>query len=58
MKYQIINETGDDLCGLWLRWDKFLLDSGKNDWSDETDIFIEDNGEYIGFIRMAATKSK
>jgi len=46
-------------CALWLRWDETLIATGNHgDWDDETDIFKEDleNGEYIGFIRMVATK--
>jgi len=44
-------------CALWLHWERVLL---KYDPSveDETDIFEEDleNGEYMGFIRLVATK--
>jgi len=43
-------------CDLWLRYDLSLLNSGTNSWPDETDYFRKDNGEYIGFIRMVATK--
>jgi len=43
-------------CDLWLRYDLALLNSGTNKWPDETDYFRKDNGEYIGFIRMVATK--
>jgi len=45
-------------CELWLRWDKTSLEYGrKNEWPDETDVFIKDKGEYIGFIRLVATKN-
>ncbi|MCL2159962.1 MAG: methyltransferase domain-containing protein [Oscillospiraceae bacterium] len=53
-------DTADILpngCDLWLRWDKTLIETGNNnDWPDETDIFETDKGEYIGFIRLVATK--
>jgi hypothetical protein len=42
---------------LWLRWDTALIETGNiGNWPDETDIFKTDNGEYIGFIRLVATK--
>jgi len=43
-------------CDLWLYWDTVLQTYGQNQWPDETDIFRMDKGEYIGFIRLAATK--
>jgi len=52
-----IADTLPDGCNLWLHWDTALLASGKNHGPDETDIFKMDNGEYIGFIRLVATKN-
>lgn len=49
-------DTLPDGCSLWLRWDKALLDSGKSKFGDETEFFKMDNGEYMGFIRLVATK--
>ncbi|MCL2396865.1 MAG: class I SAM-dependent methyltransferase [Defluviitaleaceae bacterium] len=52
-------DTADTLpggCDLWLRFDEVLLAHGLHHWGDETDIFKMDKGEYIGFIRLAATK--
>ena len=43
-------------CDLWLRYDTALHNSGMSQWPDETDLQRQDNGEYIGFIRMVATK--
>ena len=39
-------------CDLWLRYDTARLSTGNCRSLDETDIMREDNGEYIGFIRM------
>ena len=44
-----IADTLPDGCALWLRVEK----AGGG---DEADIFEEDGGEYIGFIRLTATK--
>lgn len=49
-------DTLPDGCGLWLHYDKALFDSGKSQFGDETEIFKVDNGEYMGFIRLVATK--
>lgn len=46
-------KNGNDL---WLRYDASLAASGLSRWPDETDIFRQDNGDYISFIRMVATK--
>ncbi|MCL2008185.1 MAG: class I SAM-dependent methyltransferase [Treponema sp.] len=43
-------------CELWLRYDKALFESGKSRWSDESHYFLTDKGEYMGFIRLVATK--
>ena len=51
-----IADTLPDGCALWLRSDKADIEYGKNEWPDETEILIKDNGEYIGFIRLIATK--
>jgi len=52
-----IADTLPSGCDLWLRWDTALQASGTSPWPDETDILRTDNGEYIGFIRMIATKN-
>lgn len=50
-------DTLPDGCGLWLRYEKAFWDSGRsNQWGDETEILRTDNGEYMGFIRLVATK--
>jgi len=49
-------DTIPDGCDLWLYWDTVLHSYGQNQWPDETDIFKMDKGEYIGFIRLVATK--
>lgn len=51
-----VADTMPNGCDLWLRWDTALLEIGKGRWGDETDIFKADRGEYIGIIRLAATK--
>ena len=43
-------------CALWLKWEKALLETNKGRHGDETRFFIEDNGDYMGFIRLVATK--
>ncbi|MCL2285524.1 MAG: methyltransferase domain-containing protein [Firmicutes bacterium] len=50
-----------DGCSLWARWDKVLLGEAKTQQDMEShkadiEILERDNGEYIGFIRMVATK--
>ena len=45
-----------DGCDFWLRWETVLNESGQNKWPDETHIFKMDEGAYIGFIRLVATK--
>jgi len=51
-----VADTLPDGCDLWLRYDTALNSSGMNMWPDETDLQRQDNGEYVGFIRMVATK--
>jgi len=51
-----VADTLPDGCKLWLRYDTALQASGMSRWPDETDIFKKDKGEYIGFIRLVATK--
>ena len=46
-------------CALWLRWDEVLasIDKDSNyDHSVDIKALKEDSGEYIGFIRLVATK--
>jgi cyclopropane fatty-acyl-phospholipid synthase-like methyltransferase len=45
-----------DGCALWLRWEEALVSCGKDPWGDETEVFRQDAGEYMGFIRLVATK--
>ena len=42
-------------CDLWLRYDKAEIARDPSG-EDETDIFETDKGEYIGFVRLVATK--
>ena len=51
-----VADTLPNGCNLWLRWDTVLLETGKNHWGDETEYCRIDNGEYIGLIRLVATK--
>jgi cyclopropane fatty-acyl-phospholipid synthase-like methyltransferase len=41
----------------WLRWEEIKNSLGINRHPDEIDIFKKDKGEYMGFIRMVATKN-
>ena len=50
-------DTMPNGCDLWMRWYMALLESGKSRWGDETEYFRIDNGEYIGLIRLVATKN-
>jgi len=50
-------DTMPNGCDLWLRYDTAMQSSGLSQWPDETDLQRRDNGEYIGFIRMVATKN-
>lgn len=52
-----VADTVPDGCKLWLRWEMASLESGKNHWGDETEYFRIDNGEYMGWIRLVATKN-
>ena len=46
-------------CALWLRYEQAAVEFGPpSSFPDETDVFKQDleNGEYMGFIRLTATK--
>jgi len=47
-------------CALWLRYDQAAVEFGSpSPFPDETHVFKQDleNGEYMGFIRLVATKN-
>ena len=50
------NTIGQILSHLLQRWDETLDSVGKNDVSDEIEYYKIDKGEYMGFIRLVATK--
>ena len=52
-----VADTLPNGCELWLRFDKALYESGKSRWGDESHYFLTDKGEYMGFIRLVATKN-
>lgn len=49
-------DTLTDGCAFWQRWDEACLFAGTNRNPDEIEIFKTDKGEYVGFIRLVATK--
>ncbi|MCL2518698.1 MAG: hypothetical protein FWF15_09065, partial [Oscillospiraceae bacterium] len=51
-----VADTLQDGCALWLRWEEALNSVGKNRHPDEIEIFKQDKGDYMGFIRLVATK--
>jgi len=51
-----IADTLKDGCALWQRWDEVLHSVGKNEAPHEIEYLKTDNGEYMGFIRLVATK--
>jgi len=54
-----VADTLPNGCALWLRYAQAEVEFGPpSPFPDETDIFEEDleNGEYMGFIRLVATK--
>jgi len=51
-----VADTLKDGCAWWLRWEEALVSEGKNRYPDETEIFRKDKCEYMGFIRLVATK--
>jgi len=51
-----VADTLNDGCAFWQRWDEVRLLVGKNDAPDEIEDFKMDKGEYMGFIRLVATK--
>jgi len=51
-----VADTLPDGGALWLRWEEALCLVGKNRYPDESEIFKKDKGEYMGFIRLVATK--
>ncbi|MCL2199322.1 MAG: methyltransferase domain-containing protein [Defluviitaleaceae bacterium] len=51
-----IADTLKDGCALWQRWDETLDSVGKHSAPDEIEDFKRDKGEYMGFLRLVATK--
>ncbi len=51
-----ISDILQDGCALWLRWEEALDSVGKNRHPQEIEVFKKDKGEYMGFIRLVATK--
>ena len=51
-----VADTMPDGCAFWLRWEEALLSIGKNRHPEEIEIYRNDNGEYMGFIRLVGTK--
>ena len=49
-------DTLTDGCNLFLKYDLALKASGDNRWPDDIEVLKNDNGEYIGFIRIIAQK--
>jgi cyclopropane fatty-acyl-phospholipid synthase-like methyltransferase len=52
-----VADTMPDGWLFWQRFDEARLAVGKNDTPDEIEYFKTDKGEYIGFIRLIATKN-
>ena len=53
-------DTADVLnngCALYTRWKETQDIAGLNPWPHDTEILKKDSGEYVGFIRMTATKN-
>jgi len=53
-------DTADILengCALYARWKEAQDTVGKNPWPQDTEILKKDVGEYVGFIRLVATKN-
>ena len=51
-----VADTLQDGWYFWQRWDETLLSAGKNQHPHEIEYFKTDKGEYMGFIRLVATK--
>ena len=49
-------DTMPNGCSYWLQWNEALHAVGKNRHPEEIDIYRNDNGKYMGFIRMIGTK--
>jgi len=49
-----IADTLPNGCNLWLQFD--VAAAGGQNTSDEIKVFMEDKGEYIGFVRLIGTK--
>ena len=52
-----VADTMPDGCLLWLQWNEALHAVGKNRHPDEIEIYRNDNGECMGFIRLVGTKA-
>ena len=53
-----VADTLKDGCAFWQRWDEARLLVGTNRNPDEIEDFKTDKGEYMGFIRLVATKNQ
>ena len=51
-----VADTMPNGCAFWLQWNEELLSVEKNRHPDEIEIYRNDNGEYMGFIRLVGTK--
>jgi len=51
-----VADTLKDGCALWQRWEEACLTVGTNRNPHEIEYIKIDKGEYIGFIRLVATK--
>ena len=51
-----VADTMPDGCAVWLRWHEAKLTVGMHRHPEEIEIFKNDNGNYIGFIRLVGTK--
>ena len=51
-----VADTMPNGCSHWLKWNEALHTIGKNRHPDEMEIYRNDNGTYMGFIRLIGTK--
>ena len=51
-----VADTLKDGCAFWQRWDEARLLVGTNRSPDELEHYKTDKGEYMGFIRLIATR--
>jgi cyclopropane fatty-acyl-phospholipid synthase-like methyltransferase len=51
-----VSEVLLDGCSLYTTWKEAQESVGKNPWPQDIEILKKDAGEYVGFIRLVATK--